>query len=99
MRLIDADALKKTVFNNFDNLQAYFPKDFIEEIDNAPTVEPTFGVFKSICCEDCDKNERPQGKWLQFLKGHYSGVKCSLCDTIMDFTTNYCPKCGAYMKE
>lgn len=40
MRSIDADELKKAVINNFDNLQAYFPKDFIEEINNAPTVEP-----------------------------------------------------------
>ena len=38
MRLIDADELEETVINNFDNLQSYFPKDFIEEIDNAPTV-------------------------------------------------------------
>ena len=36
--LISREALKQAIINNFDNLQAYFPKDFIEEIDNAPTV-------------------------------------------------------------
>lgn len=36
--LISREALKKAVINNFDNVQVYFPKDFIEEIDNAPTV-------------------------------------------------------------
>ena len=37
--LISRSVLKKAIINNFDNLQAYFPKDFIEEIDNAPTVD------------------------------------------------------------
>ena len=39
MRLIDADTLKEAVVNHFDMLEAYFPIKFIEEIDNAKTVE------------------------------------------------------------
>ena len=56
--------------------------------------------YKHYHCDGCNGNtiERPQGKWIQYRKGHYTGVKCSLCDTIMDFTTNYCPKCGAKMR-
>ena len=33
----------------------------IAMVQNAPTIEPTFGVFKSICCDDCDKNTKPRG--------------------------------------
>ena len=69
MRLIDADALKDKTKSNFDNLQAYFPTHFIEEIDNAPTVE----VGYLTNCANCERVEkirakRPQGKWIE----HYS---------------------------
>lgn len=39
IRAIDANALKEKVIKHFDMLDAYFPKQFIEEIDNAPTLE------------------------------------------------------------
>ena len=66
--LISREALKAEIINNFDNLQAYFPKDFIEEIDNAPTVDTytkddmTREYLKGYnACKDMD--ERPQGEW------------------------------------
>ncbi len=69
MRLIDADELKKAVINNFDNLQAYFPKDFIEEIDNAPTVEAVEFEYHSKLIKQAyqkGKDVRPQGEWIEF---------------------------------
>lgn len=102
MRRIDADALRNEVdtwgCNDYDKY------DFLEAIDNAPTVEPTFGVFKAICCEDC--NKRPQGEWI-FEKAnneHTDGYICSMCG--QSFHTkvpyfseyNFCPKCGADMR-
>ena len=65
MRLIDADALKEAIENHFDMLDAYFPNKFIEEIDNAPTVELTElckGCQYLKDCETCDKNERHKGE-------------------------------------
>ena len=35
----------------------------INLIDNAPTVEPTFGLFKDMLCSECDK--RPQGEYTE----------------------------------
>lgn len=35
---------------------------FIDAINNAPTVEPTFGLFKEMLCEECGK--RPHGEWI-----------------------------------
>ena len=77
--LISRSELKKAIINNFDNLQAYFPKDFIEEIDNAPTVEPCYQTTSCLDCGNYDKenhncprycevikeaiNSRPQGEW------------------------------------
>lgn len=53
--------------------------------------------YKYYHCDGCNGNEKSlQGKWIQYRKGHYIGVKCSECDTIQDYTTNYCPKCGAH---
>ena len=64
--LISREVLKAEIINNFDNLQAYFPKDFIEEIDNAPTVDlkdihqegHLEGYTKAI------NEERPTGEWI-----------------------------------
>lgn len=104
MRLIDADLLKEE-FDLYTDRKGYLKADPIDLIDNAPTIK-TFtlldieeqyrkGLEKGLSEWE---TKRPQGKWIQYRKGHYTGVKCSLCDTIMDFTTNYCPKCGADMR-
>ena len=46
--------------------------------------------------------ERPKGKWLTPY-GSYSyrltTYKCSLCGCETDNRSNYCPSCGAYMRE
>ena len=39
---ISRSALKEAIENHFDMLDAYFPNKFIEEIDNAPTVEDRY---------------------------------------------------------
>lgn len=68
MRLIDAEVLKKAVINNFDNLQAYFPKDFIEEIDNAPTIK----TFK-YCADEVEEASKRIGS------RYYGPDICSKC--------------------
>lgn len=40
------------------------------------------------------------GKWIEhrFTK-NVRGYECSFCHTTWDFKTNYCPHCGADMRE
>lgn len=82
-------------------------------IDNAPTVEPTFGLFRAMICESCqayatnraiaklaDEYTNPRGKWI--FKHNSSDIWCSVCDENFDEIPqkfNYCPNCGADMRE
>lgn len=102
---ISREALKKAVINNFDNLQAYFTKDFIEEIDNAPTVD--IWQLRQEATENALKKAevlygRPQGEWLYKKpngKTYSDFVFCSVCHKHGGFyKTNFCPNCGAKMK-
>lgn len=111
MRLGDLDALKKTLSDKdlitwTHEYGDAIPVDWLmSAIDNAPTIKTfTLADIEEQYRKGLEKGltewetQRPQGEWIQYRKGHYTGVKCSLCDTIMDFTSNYCPKCGAYMR-
>ena len=40
--------------------------------------------------------ERPHGEWIEILP--FSNGKCSLCGNVANIT-NFCPNCGARMKE
>ena len=90
MRQIDADALKEAIENHFDMLDAYFPNKFIDEIDNAPTVE-TFtkddmtGAYNEGYACGSRENERPKGEWIC--------NNCSKCQI-----SKVCPNCGADMR-
>lgn len=43
---------------------------------------------------------RPQGEWISNGgNGIYNpGRHCSLCGKVVEFSENYCPKCGAVMR-
>lgn len=81
--LISREALKLTI----ENFQIFNPKlsvyDVLKIIDNAPTVE------------------RPQGEWNKCFdkKDYFIGWKCSRCEKICKGIYNYCPNCGADMRE
>jgi hypothetical protein len=96
--LISREALKKAIEQGEGFSWDSHGKDDLcvrkKYIDNAPTVEPTFGVFKSICCEECEK--RPHGKWLAVDRLGWG--KCSNCGEYCD-TDNFCANCGADMRE
>ena len=67
---------------------------------NAPTVELTElckGCQYLKDCETCDKNERPQGKWVKIGEIGLA-YKCSRCDEVSVIPTNFCPNCGADMR-
>lgn len=94
MRIIDADALleelKKT--DRYFMLKA--------DIDNAPTVEYPFYQEAYQTGYEEGKNERPRGEWISNNIDNSRinrGRHCSICNYIVEFSTNYCPSCGAYM--
>lgn len=80
----------------------------LDEIDNAPTVELTEeqAIDKLhetgwIIRHDKEMTERPQGKWISNNKTQpfcNPGRSCSLCGKIVEFSENFCPKCGADMR-
>lgn len=90
MRLIDADALEKSLeklWNIHDDID-FANKDVWREIENAPTAEP----------------ERKKGKWID--TGWKTIYKCSECGNYLDLSgvnagrgdANFCPNCGAEMR-
>lgn len=43
---------------------------------------------------------RPQGEWIPNYRSQFCnpGRACSLCGKVVEFSENYCPNCGAYMR-
>lgn len=88
MRLIDADRLlDRCIFYHLPNGRVAVP---VIDVQHAPTVEP-----------------RPRGEWLPDNRNYYEErFVCSVCrksyevDTCMgDPTWDFCPGCGADMRE
>ena len=110
--LIRRSALKEAIKDHFDNLDAYFPYTFIKEVDNAPTVEPFEPDY--VGAERLKARQRgyeqgyhfgmeigktlnpkiKQGTW----KLDNIGVYCSECEMHPDYSSNFCPNCGADMR-
>ena len=92
-RLIDADALIGQ-YNKFaltaQTDYAEGVRDVINDINNAPTIEPKRGewIFKTVFPND--KSEFPMGY-----------LVCSVCGSHHSNSTpcNYCDNCGADMRE
>lgn len=42
---------------------------------------------------------RKKGKWLLIDAGYYDYVKCSQCGETLVWGKNFCPNCGADMRE
>lgn len=91
MRLIDADALKKEV-DNFPNCyngwsDTYDKAYIIGAIEEQPSIdiEPKRGEWE----------ERPSEDWISIRRWY-----CSECGEWQTYgMTNYCPNCGADMRE
>ena len=100
--LISSEALKKAILNQYDTTDPctnYWWQNIEKIIDNAPTVEPTFGLFKDMLCSECDK--RPKGEWIEHhIKGKDffgNGFICE-CGRIVMQKENFCPNCGSDMR-
>lgn len=65
----------------------HFICEVIMTIDNASTVEPTFGVFREMLCSECEKNcteckeKRPQGDLAEKLKDRIEESICKRCQS------------------
>lgn len=113
--LISREALKKEIkaYSEYDPMLPNFK--VIKIIDNAPTVEPSFGLFRSLFCETCqayatnraivklaDEYTRPHGEWLEpFESNGKTYHKCTHCHISSELILfgNFCPNCGADMRE
>ena len=101
--LISRSALKEAIENHFDMLDAYFPNKFIEEIDNAPTVE-TFTLEDMRKAADIahsygrleENTERPKGEWI--VREEPMIYECPFCGELNCCKGNFCPNCGADMR-
>lgn len=77
------------------------PKYTDEEIDKVQAVEQAY-VDKMVELA-VEETKRPKGKWIDIrvIKSfHYDGeprVRCSRCGNEEEWSSNYCPNCGAEM--
>jgi rubrerythrin len=90
MRLIDADELMTEIMDSdLDHLQRDDWKEIIQIVQDAPTIQP----------------QRMRGRWKRTYLDHEamgerpSIFYCSACNQCIAYPTNYCPSCGADMKE
>ena len=111
--LISREALKKAIMElPNDNPSYYYTGDLldrervIDEIDNAPTVEPEITDDDLRACMKEShhlgyelaeiKFKKPQGEW---IKTDGNSFECPFCHRLFDFGDNYCGFCGADMQK
>lgn len=103
-RLIDADALKEKLNEIFDTVEVVTFDDIITVIVNAPTVDTDLSEYSDKLWKEAyerGKNERPHGEWMKIEAPSYTIIRCTCCgykDNAI-YIPNYCPNCGADMKE
>ena len=75
----------------------HFGKQQIGKIDITTTQTETPHTFVTI--------EPKRGEWIPIIEGnefgepYQSGIYCSECGETLGYEANYCPNCGAKMKE
>jgi len=100
IRLIDANALKKTLAKNLTiwAFNTSYDGVLAKVIDNAPTVEVTdYDTGYQDGLEDGLNDIRPKGEWI--TKEHSIEYYCSHCGERLDqCCENFCCHCGADMR-
>lgn len=71
---------------SFSQLQ-YGEKCRVDELDNA--------IAKLLKIPTAER----RGKWIDHQEGRWMYAKCSECGSVHDAMSNYCPNCGANMRE
>lgn len=89
MRLIDADTLKKALDEQM-NFEENCRDSVFDIIDNAPTITPTFGIFKELCCSECDECENAYNEGYEFgITTQRPQGECKDCDNCEDKAKQY----------
>ena len=98
------DALWKALYEYEDKTEKQFIDS--EELDVADWIQHRNFVQNM---SDIDRQtilglpsaepERKKGKWLTVDAGYYDYVKCSQCGETLVWGKNFCPNCGADMRE
>lgn len=109
MRLIDADELKKILSEEITRRFVRWDKTITvtewetftrDVIDNAPTVEAVEFEYHSKLLKQAyqkGKNIRPQGEWIRTAIYGQTCYECNQCQIHQEYTTKFCPNCGARM--
>ena len=67
-----------------------------EELDKRPDVEADVLIKGEV--PSADVAEVRHGKWLWDGYVYDEPYVCNCCSTRMDYESNFCPDCGAYMR-
>lgn len=95
------------VLKTIDNAPTVEPdKELKEKVE---TYKNAYTIMSDAFENEVTKNTRPQGEWLKHNTGHSIYYDCSLCgcvapctetaDKILWKMANYCPNCGADMRN
>lgn len=100
-RLIDADALKEQFKDR--SLEDFTHLHFIDAIDNAPTIEYSKNSldYDYGFAEGLRRAREKKGSWIDSgyaLEEYREWGQCSVCGGGM-FQSDFCPNCGADMRE
>lgn len=103
MRLIDADALKEAL----EEMEIIIDKDVLE--CNSIHEELLYLLKKvdAVLAEKIDEQptiEAPNvvhGEWTKIYGScmYVFSFRCSECNKLVEFDTNFCPNCGADMRK
>jgi len=104
VRLIDANALENAAIpceiHNGASTELCVP---LYQIRNAPTVTPDMAQVLAYESGKASA-DRPTGNWIKcdfhdFGARVYWNYKCTNCEAVYSTQYNYCPDCGAKMKQ
>ena len=79
----DAKDAVDIALDTIDHVPEWVYDILLNSLDKVPSAEP----------------ERKKGKWLLIDAGYYDYVKCSQCGETLVWGKNFCPNCGADMRE
>lgn len=108
--LISRSALRNAILNDskLDGANVNWEVNrILVHIDNAPTVDCIeFNRAEELIKQAYQKGKdiRPQGEWIKWNFKTFGAMgdweyKCSNCEKVYGGEYNFCPNCGAQMKE
>ena len=95
-RLIDADALRKVLCEDYEAREHYIGEKMLEAIDNAPTVDLTKNqAYDKGFITAMKLYSRPKGEW---VLNKDENPECPFCHHSFTCWGNFCSNCGADMR-